>query len=271
MKPDRTHVRKTLLECLEEAGKILKNALLDRHVVTLKGELNIVTETDRRAEDAILGRILHRFPDHAILTEESPARGKSPFRWIIDPLDGTTNFAHTFPAACVSIAFEDHGQTIFGGVFDPFRGELFLAERGNGATVNDKPLVVSQSPVLESSLLCTGFPYDVRQHIDEYVGIFKAFLLKALAVRRTGSAALDLAYLAAGRFDGFWEAKLRTWDIAAASLLIEEAGGKLSDFAGRPLNGSDPKTDLIPQTVASNGFLHEEMLEVLKPFVSVAR
>ncbi len=271
MKPEPAKVRSVLLGALEEAGKILKDALLDRHVVTHKGELNIVTETDRRAEDAILSRILHSFPDHAILTEESPARGKSPFRWIIDPLDGTTNFAHTFPAACVSMAFEDHGQILFGGVFDPFRGELFLAQRGNGATLNDLPLVVSQNPTLEQSLLCTGFPYDVRQHIDDYVGIFKAFLLKAMAVRRTGSAALDLAYVAAGRFDGFWEAKLRSWDIAAASLLIEEAGGKLSDFRGRPLNLSNPKEDLIPQTVASNGFLHAEMLEVLKPFAFVAQ
>ena len=264
-------VRSTLLECLEKAGKILKETLSERKVVAFKGDLNLVTETDRRSEESIVQNILAHFPDHALLTEESPARGKSPYRWIVDPLDGTTNFAHTYPVACVSIAFEDHGQITFGGVYDPFRSELFYAERGQGATLNGQPIVVSSNPTLAHSLLCTGFPYDRRENADSYLAIFKAFMLHVQGVRRTGAAALDLAYVASGRFDGFWELKLRSWDVAAACLIVEEAGGKLSDFAGKPLTVSNPKTDWVPQVVASNGFIHEAMIKVLKPFVSMGK
>ena len=271
MKPDREELRSTLLSSLEESGKILKETLLERKVVANKGELSFVTATDRRSEEQIVQNILHHFPDHAILTEESPARGQSPYRWIIDPLDGTTNFVHTYPVACVSIAFEDHGEITFGGVVDPFRKELFYAERGRGATLNGQPIVVSQNPTLEHSLLCTGFPYDRRRSADQYLAIFKIFMLKVRGVRRTGAAALDLAYVASGRFDGFWELKLRNWDVAAASLIVEEAGGKLSDFAGKPLILSERTNDWVPQLVASNGFIHEEMVEVLKPYVSMGK
>lgn len=271
MKPDREKVRSTLLNSLEESGKILKETLSERNVVEHKGELNLVTATDKKSEETIVQNILHHFPDHAILTEESPARGKSPFRWIIDPLDGTTNFAHTYPVACVSIAFEDHGQTTFGGVFDPFRGELFYAERGRGATVNSQPIVVSSNPTLENSLLCTGFPYDRRLNTDIYLAAFKAFMMKVHGVRRSGAAALDIVYVASGRLDGFWECKLRTWDAAAALLVLEEAGGKSSDFEGKPLILSDPQNDWVPQLVASNGFIHEEMTQVLKPYVSMGK
>ena len=266
---DREKIRAALLESLEKAGAILKETIFDRRVVAHKTELSLVTETDHRSEEAIVRTILSHFPDHAILTEESPARGKSPYRWIIDPLDGTTNFVHTFPAACVSIAFEDHGQITFGGVFDPFRTELFYAEKGRGATLNGLPIVVSQNPTLGHSLLCTGFPYDRRQNADSYLAIFKAFMMRVQGIRRTGAAALDLAYVASGRFDGFWELKLRNWDVAAAYLLVEEAGGKLSDFRGQPLTVSNPETDWVPQMAASNGFIHEEMIEILKPFVSM--
>lgn len=267
MKLNQEKVRSTLLGSLEESGKILKETIFERKVVAQKDELSLVTATDRKSEETIVQNILHHFPDHAILTEESPARGKSPYRWIIDPLDGTTNFVHTYPVACISIAFEDHGEMTFGGVFDPFRGELFYAERGRGATLNGQPLVVSQNPALEHSLLCTGFPYDRRQNADVYLALFKAFMMKVHGVRRTGAAALDLAYVASGRFDGFWESKLRSWDVAAAVLIVEEAGGKSSDFRGKPLILSDPANDWVPQLVASNGFLHEEMIEVLKPYV----
>jgi myo-inositol-1(or 4)-monophosphatase len=264
-------VRSTLLESLKEAGRILNETISERRVVAQKEELSLVTETDRRSEDAIVRNILNRFPDHAILTEESPARGKSPYRWIIDPLDGTTNFVHTYPVACVSIAFEDHGVIVLGGVYDPFREELFYGERGQGATLNGGPLVVSQNPLLACSLLCTGFPYDRRQHADEYLAIFKAFMFHVHGVRRTGAAALDLVYIASGRFDGFWELKLNLWDIAAASVIVEEAGGKLSDFRGRPLNLKEPGTVLVPQLVASNGFIHEEMIRVLEPFIALGK
>ena len=262
----RNKVRSTLLECLEKAGALFKETLFERRVVAKKEELSLVTETDRRSEELIVQRILAGFPDHAILTEESPARGKSPYRWIIDPLDGTTNFFHTYPVACISIAFEDHGKITLGGVYDPFRGELFYAERGGGATVNGLPLVVSQNPNLAHSLLATGFPYDRRDHADEYLAPFKALMLRVQGIRRTGAAALDLVYVASGRFDGFWERKLRIWDVAAASLIVEEAGGKLSDFLGRPLTLSGPDTDEVPETAASNGFIHGEMIEVLKNF-----
>ena len=271
MKPDPAKVRSTLLGSLEEAGQILKETISERRVVAHKEELSLVTETDRKSEDVIVKNILRNFPDHAILTEESPERGRSPFRWIIDPLDGTTNFAHTYPVACVSIALEDHGQIIFGGVLDPFRAELFYAERGQGATVNGLPIVVSQNPTLGESLLCTGFPYDRRQNADPYLALFKAFMMKVHGVRRSGAAALDLAYVAAGRFDGFWEVKLRSWDVAAASLILSEAGGKLSDFHGKPLTISSPETDWVPQMAASNGFIHEEMEAVLKPFALLGK
>jgi len=266
---DREKVRSTLLNSIEKAGEILRETISERRVVAKKTELSLVTETDRKSEDLIVKWILKNFPDHAILTEESPAVGDSPYRWIIDPLDGTTNFAHTYPIACISIAFEDHGQITFGGIFDPFRRDLFYAERGQGATLNGVPVVVSQNPTLAHSLLCTGFPYDHRERPDDYLAMFKAFMMKAQGVRRTGAAALDLAYVAAGCFDGFWECKLQSWDIAAASLLVEEAGGKLSDFSGKPLIVSNREAALVPQMVATNGFIHGEMIEVLKPFTAM--
>jgi myo-inositol-1(or 4)-monophosphatase len=263
---EKEKIRSTLLESLQKAGAILKETLLERKIVAFKTELSLVTETDHRSEETIVRTILSQFPDHAILTEESPERGKSPFRWIIDPLDGTTNFAHTFPMACVSIALEEKGRITYGGVYDPFRDELFYAEKGGGATLNGLPIVVSQNPTLGHSLLCTGFPYDRRKSADSYLAIFKDFMMRVQGVRRTGSAAIDLVYVAMGRFDGFWELKLRSWDVAAAALIVEEAGGKLSDFSGKPLSVSSPETDWVPQLVASNGFIHEEMIGVLKPF-----
>ena len=248
------------LEALRRAGKILRSSIAQRRVVKKKSELSLVTATDKAAEKYILQIIRKAFPNHAILTEESPPLGSSPCRWIIDPLDGTTNFAHTYPVACVSIAFEENGRVEFGGVFDPFRGELFFAERGGGASLNGRPLRVSKTRSLSESLLCTGFPYDRRQRADKYLSIFKAFMMKVQGIRRTGAAALDLCYVAAGRFDGFWELKLQPWDKAAAMLIIKEAGGCLSNFQGRPLTLEDI------QNVASNPRIHRPMLKVLKPF-----
>lgn len=262
-------VRQTLLEALREAGPLLRETLHERRVVAKKGELSLVTETDKRSEQLILQKILARFPDHSILSEESPARGNSPFRWIIDPVDGTTNFAHTYPVACISIAFEEGGRVTFGGVYDPFRDELFYAEKGRGATLNNLPIVVSQTPNLAQSLLVTGFPYDRRERPDEYLQVWKTFMLRVQGIRRTGAAALDLAYVASGRFDGFWELKLNLWDVAAGSLLVEEAGGKLSGFSGKPLRWD--RETLVPQMLASNGFIHEEMTACLKPFVSLGK
>lgn len=257
---NRAEIKSTLLKALKESGKILKSTLAERRVVEKKSALSLVTASDKESEKNILGIISAGFPDHAILAEESPPRGKSSSRWIIDPLDGTTNFAHTFPVACVSIAYEEKGRVEMGGVLDPFKDELFFAERGNGATLNGAPIVVSKTPVLSESLLCTGFPYDRRERADDYLAVFKAFMMKVQGIRRLGAAAIDLCYVACGRFDGYWEMKLNPWDKAAAMLIIEEAGGCLSNFSGQPLNLEDT------QNVASNGFIHAEMLSVLNPF-----
>ncbi len=262
---NRDKIKSTLLSALKDAGAILKQALPERRPYQKKSELSIVTEVDKEAEGVILGIIRKNFPDHALLTEESPPEGKSSSRWIIDPLDGTTNFAHTYPVVCVSIAYEEKGRVEAGGVYDPFRDELFFAERGNGATLNGDPITVSPTPTLADSLLCTGFPYDCREKGDEYLAIFRAFMMQVLGIRRTGAAALDLCYVAAGRFDGFWELKLNAWDKAAAMLIIEEAGGSLSNFLGGPLTLEDV------QNVASNGFIHQEMIQTLKPFRSMGK
>ena len=261
---NRAKIKSTLLKALKESGKILKSTLTERRVVEKKSELSLVTASDKESEKTILQIIEASFPDHAILSEESPPRGKSSSRWIIDPLDGTTNFAHTFPVACVSIAYEEKGRVELGGVYDPFKDELFLGERGNGATMNGNPIIVSKMPALSESLLCTGFPYDRRERPDEYLAIFKAFMMKVQGVRRMGAAAIDLCYVACGRFDGYWEMKLNSWDKAAAMLIIEEAGGSLSNFSGQPLGLEDA------QNVASNGFIHAEMLGVLNPFRTMA-
>lgn len=253
-------IKSTLFESLKEAGAILKKSLHERRVVHKKSELSLVTATDKAAEKKILQVIGRAFPSHAILTEESPPIGRSDSRWIIDPLDGTTNFAHTCPVACVSIAFEDHGEVLLGGVYDPFRDELFFAEKGKGTTLNKKKIHVSTVKSLAGSLLCTGFPYDRRLNPDQYLVIVKAFMMKVHGVRRTGSAALDLCYVASGRFDGYWEFKLNAWDKAAGMLIVQEAGGKLSDCSGNGLT-----LDSV-QNVATNGKIHREMLEVLAPF-----
>jgi len=257
---NRAKIKSTLLQALKEAGSVLKSDISEKKVIEKKSELSLVTETDKKCDEIVLGLIHENFPDHAILSEESPAKEGSSSRWIIDPLDGTTNFAHSFPVAAVSIAYEEKGRVEIGGVFDPFRDELFYAERGNGATLNEKPMVVSKTPTLAETLVATGFPYDRRKNPEDYLDVVKAFMMKVQGIRRTGAAAIDLCYVACGRLDGFWELKLQPWDMAAASLIVKEAGGKLSNYSG----GTHTLDEI--QTVASNGFIHGEMLLVLKPF-----
>jgi myo-inositol-1(or 4)-monophosphatase len=218
--------------------------------------IDLVTEVDRACEAAILEILTARFPSHSYLAEESGGRGDGEHRWLIDPLDGTTNFAHGYPQVSISIALTRAGQTLLGVVYDPLREEWFVARRGDGAFVNERPLRVSASDRLATSLLASGFPYDRREHADFYLSFFKAFMLRAQGIRRAGSAALDLCWVAAGRVDGFWEWKLKPWDTAAGALIVEEAGGRVTDFRGGPF---DPCAD---QTLASNGRIHEEMLEV---------
>jgi myo-inositol-1(or 4)-monophosphatase len=253
-------IKSTLLEALSRAGKIVRSNFGKEQKITKKGRFNLVTEIDKAAEKAIVGLISKRFQDHSILAEESPEVTGSGCRWIIDPIDGTTNFAHGFPIVSVSIGFEKDGRLEMGGVFDPFRRELFFAERGKGATLNGKRIHVSKAKTLEDSLLATGFPYDRNKNPDDYLAMLRAFLTRIQGIRRGGSAAIDLCYVACGRFDGYYEMKLSPWDKAAGMMIIEEAGGKLTDFSGSPLT----LTGL--QNLATNGLVHAEMLALLEPF-----
>lgn len=241
-----------------EAGALLKNRFGLSHSITFKGDIDIVTEADRLSENLLVAGIRETYPDHGILSEESPAiEGGSDVRWIIDPLDGTTNYAHGFPFFCVSIALERKGETVLGVIYDPLLDELFLAEKNGGAFLNGSPIAVSDTRDLSNSLLATGFPYDIRVNPDNNLGTFNRMALRARAIRRAGSAALDLAYLAAGRFDGYWELRLKPWDRAAGALMVTEAGGVVSDLAG------EEHTLVSEAIVASNGLIHAGMLDVL--------
>jgi myo-inositol-1(or 4)-monophosphatase len=235
-----TQIKRTLLEALATAGKIIRSNFGKQQKITKKGRFNLVTEIDKASEKAVVGLILKRFPDHSILAEESPAVIGSGCRWIIDPIDGTTNFAHGFPIVSVSIGFERDGRLEMGGVFDPFRKELFLAERGKGATLNGKRIHVSRAATLEDSLLATGFPYDRNINPDDYLGMLRFFLTRIQGIRRGGSAAIDLCYVACGRFDGYYEMKLSPWDKAGGMMIVEEAGGAEKDKAAGPTPSNDP-------------------------------
>ena len=243
----------------KEAGRIQKLHLGDLHKVEFKGEINPVSNVDRLCEKAIKQIVLDAFPDHDLLTEESAFRGKgSPFKWIIDPIDGTTNYIHGFPFFCVSIALEIERKIRLGVVYDPLSDELFHAEAGRGAFLNGHRISVSRMKDLNLSLLTTGFPYDVREHADFYIRFFREFMMKTIAIRRPGSAALDLCYVANGRFDGYWELKIHSWDVAAGSLIVTEAGGKVTDIKGGPFSIDEQNI------VASNGWIHDEMLRVIQ-------
>ena len=246
-------------EIAREAGALLRNRLHNQHSVSYKGEINLVTEADCLSEALITQRISLAYPGHDILAEESPetARG-SVFRWIIDPLDGTTNYAHGYPVFSVSIALEVEGTVRIGVVYNPMLDELFVAEEGGGAFLNGERLCVSKVTELSKGLLATGFPYDMREDPNNNVNYFKALAMKSQAVRRDGSAALDLAYLAAGRFDGFWELKLMPWDTAAGWLLVTESGGTVTDIGGGDYGLYSP------HILATNGLLHETMFQILK-------
>ncbi len=251
------------MQTAREAGAILVARLGRALQVSNKGDIDLVTEADLASEKLIIERIKSHYPRHAILAEESGdtagmllADGTSEWKWIIDPLDGTTNYAHGYPCFCVSIALERAGKIEVGVIYDPMRDEMFAAERGQGATLNTRRMRVSDVEDLNRAMLCTGFPYNVRER-PNFVRDFEKFTMEAQAVRRDGSAAIDLAYLACGRFDGFWEDGLNAWDVAAGVLLIEEAGGQVTDFVGGPLNIYTPKV------LATNGLVHEQMMRVL--------
>jgi myo-inositol-1(or 4)-monophosphatase len=243
---------------VREAGRYLKANLHRRAETVFKGEVDLVTEFDTGAQDILADRLTEAFPDHGILAEEDLSKpGSSGYRWVLDPLDGTTNYAHTFPVFSVSAALELRGRVVLGLVYDPMRDEMFSASAGGGAFLGSRRIRVSEVSDLSRSLLATGFPYDIRTSPVNNLGHWNRFILKAQAVRRCGSAAMDLCYVACGRFDGFWELKLKPWDVAAGALIVREAGGRVSDFGGGEL-GHD-----VPETLASNGRIHQAMIEVL--------
>lgn len=249
------------IETARDAGQLLLEKFGRKLNITKKGDINLVTEADLASERLIIERIKSYYPKHSILAEESGNAviigGENTWKWIIDPLDGTTNFAHGYPCFCVTLALEHDGEIVIGVTFDPTRNELFAAERGKGASLNNKPIRVSETDDLGNALLVTGFPYDFRDRPD-FARHFSEFLLRSRGVRRDGSAAIDLAYVACGRFDGFWEEGLNPWDVAAGLLLIEEAGGQVTYYNGSPLS------IYTPPICASNGLLHSQMLDVLR-------
>jgi myo-inositol-1(or 4)-monophosphatase len=248
------------------AGAVLRLNYQKPHHITLKGAIDPVTESDFQSQELIIALIRQNFPDHAILAEEAATAASTgqpevavPYRWIIDPLDGTVNFAHGYPAFCVSIAFETEGRLAYGVVYDPLREELFEAQRGAGTFLNGQPVKVSEVKRLDRALVATGFPYDVRERLPETMARMGRILGEVQGLRRGGSAALDMAYVACGRFDGFYEENLKPWDTAAGLLLIEEAGGRITTFQGGEYDVYSPNI------LASNGILHEKLLKCLRP------
>jgi myo-inositol-1(or 4)-monophosphatase len=251
----------TAIEAARAAGKMLREGVGKIKTIERKqGEAtNLVTEFDKRAEAMIIATIRERFPSHDILAEESGSHDiASDYRWVIDPLDGTTNYTHGLPLFSVSIAIECQGEIIAGVVYDPSADELFSAEKGKGAFCNGTRLHVSSADSLITSLLVTGFPYTYRQDPGRIIDHFENFLMEAQGIRRLGSAALDLAYIAAGRLDGYWELTLFPWDKAAGILLVKEAGGRVTDILG------NPDSIYTPNTLASNGLIHSAMIDVLQ-------
>ncbi len=248
------------IETAREAGNILLKKFGRKINVSKKGEIDLVTDADLASEKFIIDKIKTYYPRHSILAEESGEAvliKDSKWKWIIDPLDGTTNYAHGYPCFCVTLAVENDGEIVIGVSYDPTRDEMFSAEKGQGASLNNKPIAVSETKKLCDSLLVTGFPYDVANR-SNFAGNFTNMLLKSRAVRRDGSAAIDLAYVACGRFDGFWEEGLNPWDMAAGVLIVEEAGGKVSCYDGSKFS------IYKPPICTSNGLIHGEMLGVLK-------
>lgn len=254
------------MRAARRAGEIMLRALdrLDRLEVDLKGKNDFVSEVDRACEEEIIRILKRAYPHHRFLGEEGGLRqGEEPpeFLWIIDPLDGTTNFLHGFPHCAVSIALLYRGRIEHGVVFDPFKNEMFAASRGLGAMLNQKRIRVSRQTLLEGALLGTGFPFKYPQHLDTYLQMFKALFPEAAGIRRAGTASLDLAYVACGRLDGFWEFGLKPWDIAAGALLVQEAGGIVTDFA------SGEHYLETGSVVCGTPRLHKIILDTIRPYV----
>lgn len=246
------------VEVAREAGALIARYFERRIGYELKSEYDLVTEADKQSEKMIVERITARFPGHSVLAEEGSGReNPSEYRWYVDPLDGTTNFAHGFPVFNVSIGLARNGEMIVGVIYDPLRDEMFAAERGSGAWLNRRRIHVSAVKSLQKSLLATGFP-SYKRHLNVNVHYYHQMAMISHGVRRAGSAALDLAYVACGRLDGYWEIGLRPWDMAAGSLIVEEAGGRVTDMTGARLDLAGP------HILATNGAIHAEMIQIFQ-------
>ncbi|NVM57656.1 MAG: inositol monophosphatase [Desulfobacterales bacterium] len=255
---DLERIRAVALAAAARAGVILRNYWGKTQSVEKKGAINLVTEADLASERAIIHLIRTAFPEHTVVAEESGITlGTDPHEWIIDPLDGTTNYAHSLPEFSVSIAFACEGDPVFGLVLNPVTRELFCGARGQGATLNGRPIRVSRSQRVSESLLVTGFPYEMQPVLRALMSRFERCLMAAQGVRRLGSAALDLCYVACGRFEGFWEQNLAPWDTAAGVVIAQEAGASISDFSNTPY--STKKKEIL----ATNGLIHQELLALL--------
>ncbi len=252
----------TAIETVVRAGEIQLAHFGRAMRIDKKGTIDLVTEVDVAVERMFRALIADRFPDHQVLGEELGGSATAPPGpcWVFDPIDGTVNYAHGLPIFCASLAFEIDGAAEVAAVYDPTRRELFTAERGGGAFLNGRPLRVSAAATLVDALLVTGFPYDVHARVDELIGLFGAFIGRARAVRRLGSAAIDLCYVAAGRLDGFWESDLKPWDIAGGSLIVQEAGGRVTNMEGAPFSSRGN------QVLATNGLIHDAMCHVIAEF-----
>lgn len=252
-------IKDTLINATEAGARELSRFFNGEFKITNKeGINNPVTEADHAAEAAIFAAIRDVFPGHSILSEESGELNQdSDYKWIIDPIDGTVNFANGIPICCVSVGVEHKGEVIMGAVFNPILNEFFFAEKGKGATLNDRPIRVGNKTTVETSCLVTGFPYTYLDVINGPLDVFERLIRKGVPVRRLGSGAIDLCWVACGRFDGFYEHKLNAWDSAAGFLIVEEAGGRVSDFDGNPYSLYQP------HLLATNGQIHDEMLDVI--------
>jgi myo-inositol-1(or 4)-monophosphatase len=252
----------TAIEAVVRAGDLQMAQFGGQFQIDKKGTIDLVTEVDVAVEKMFRAMIAERFPDHQILAEEMGGAATAPAGpcWVFDPIDGTTNFAHGMPIFCSSLALEIDGVAEIGAIYDPTRKELFTAERGGGAFLNGAPIHVSSAERLVDAMLVTGFPYDIHSRVDEIVGLFARFVGQVRAVRRLGSAAIDLCYVAAGRLDGFWESDLKPWDIAAGALIVAEAGGRITGMTGEPF------TSRGGSVLATNGHLHEAMRDVIVKF-----
>lgn len=252
--------KKVLLEAAHAAGDIIREYFQGSFRVDNKeGINNLVTEVDRHSEKKIIGIIKNYFPGHSIISEEvGELMQDSPYQWIIDPIDGTVNFAHGIPICCVSIALKHNDDLLLGAVYNPMMNEFFFAEKDKGAFLNDKPIRVSQKSDFAKACLVTGFPYKWPNSTEHPIRVFERFILQGLPVRRLGSAAIDLCWVACGRFDGFWEYNLSSWDVAAGYLIVQEAGGTITNFEGAPYSVFDK------ETLATNGLIHENMISLIR-------